>query len=520
MRNIITTFAFLLTINSFSQVYVNISNTSGTYDGNSWATAYNNIQDGIDHAFSAGGAEVWVAQGTYYIYESSTENTLRLKKDVFVYGGFSGTESTLEERDWNMFETIIDGHEFSGSTNRVKHVVTALLDDGDTFWNNGLIDGFIIQGGYAVNAEPPGKNSKATDPVSIMASNGEGAGAGILIFQCSVNVSNCIIQNNEASKAGGVYVMVADEFPTMSPNAAPNFTNCIIQNNHATMRGGGMQCDLASHPSLESCKFLNNSCDAKGGGLYNDFGCSPTLTNCLFAFNTALRAGGMGNDGSSSPILINCTISKNYTTDVGAGIYTGSYNPDGPSNEPTLVNCIVYGNETLWGGPADLRVWHTNYFYINNSDLGNGFTSFGTGNILSDPMFVDADGGDFKLQASSPCRDAGTQIDAPEYDIDGFARDANPDMGAYEYQLTEIQNNTDFSNSINIFPNPASIIVTIQSDKLLGNIEFFDITGKTVFSKIINDKTTEIPVHDLCSGIYFVKTNNVVSKLVISHQPR
>jgi len=222
---------------------------------------------------------------------------------------------------------------------------------------------------------PPIRKSRprATSPDEIFSTDGDGS--GMLIWRCSPTVANSIFTGNTAGKAGGVYVMVATEFPSTSANPAPTFTDCTFSNNSASGRGGGQMNDLGTHPTFIRCSFLNNTCDAKGGGMYNDFGCSPLLINCLFAKNTAERASAMGADGTSSPKLVNCTITKNYAYDVGAGIYTGSYL--GPPNEPTLINCIVWGNENQWGGPTDLNVWHENHFYISYSLIGEGFTSHG-----------------------------------------------------------------------------------------------------------------------------------------------
>ncbi len=67
-------------------------NAAGTPDGKSWDTAYRKVQDGVNSASS--GDEVWVAAGVY------TEN-ITIKDGVAVYGGFSGTETSREHRDWH-----------------------------------------------------------------------------------------------------------------------------------------------------------------------------------------------------------------------------------------------------------------------------------------------------------------------------------------------------------------------------------------------------------------------------------
>ena len=59
-----------------------------------------------------------------------------------------------------------------------------------------------------------------------------------------------------------------------------------------------------------------------------------------------------------------------------------------------------------------------------------------SGNIRSDPLFVNPQGGDFHLQIRSPCIDAGTDTasDLPDSDFDGEPRiqGIHCDMGADE----------------------------------------------------------------------------------------
>jgi parallel beta-helix repeat protein len=59
---------------------------------------------------------------------------------------------------------------------------------------------------------------------------------------------------------------------------------------------------------------------------------------------------------------------------------------------------------------------------------------YGTGNQVGDPSMVSPSSGDFHLQAGSLAIDTGTSVGAPSDDFDGLARDALPDIGAYEYR--------------------------------------------------------------------------------------
>ncbi len=62
-----------------------------------------------------------------------------------------------------------------------------------------------------------------------------------------------------------------------------------------------------------------------------------------------------------------------------------------------------------------------------------GYSGQGQGDLTDDPLFV---GGwpqpDLRLQPGSPAINAGTAEGAPAEDVEGHARDAQPDLGAYE----------------------------------------------------------------------------------------
>ncbi len=62
-------------------------------DGSSWSLAKRTVQAAIDGASELGG-EVWVAAGTYC-------ELIMLTPYAYVYGGFDGTESEREQRDWS-----------------------------------------------------------------------------------------------------------------------------------------------------------------------------------------------------------------------------------------------------------------------------------------------------------------------------------------------------------------------------------------------------------------------------------
>lgn len=107
----------------------------------------------------------------------------------------------------------------------------------------------------------------------------------------------------------------------------------------------------------------------------------------------------------------------------------------------------------MWGNTA-IKGWDqifdvpTGELAVTYSDVQGGWS--GSGNINSDPLFVNASGGDFRLQSSTPCDNIGNGTmpdDAGDLDWDGVTSEpvmldlaggarvnVTLDMGAYEIQ--------------------------------------------------------------------------------------
>ncbi len=187
-----------------------------------------------------------------------------------------------------------------------------------------------------------------------------------------------------------------------------------------------------SDPTVTNCKFIRNSATIYGGGMHNSSRTRPIVVNCTFAENTADTGAGM-NNFNGSPKVINCTFWGNT-----AKIHGGGMNNRHLSS-PTVTNCIFWENSDAGGTDESAQIHvDSGAPVVTYSDVQGGWTGAGgTGNLATQPLFVNAAGGDLHLQAGSSCIDTGDNGAVTQStDLDGNLRIVNVmvDMGAYEVQ--------------------------------------------------------------------------------------
>lgn len=543
-------------------LYVKPDAASTAWDGQS-GMVYTNLQDALNAAQA--GDQIWVAAGTYVPtsnFPNGTDNRCKsfvLKSGVALYGGFDGTETdpTQREMEGLSFDfsnpTILSG-DISNTptdfTDNAYHVVYAATA------SNFVLDGFTVMGGYA--------NRNAY--------NNEQRGAGIFMggsneTNHSTNsvIRNCMFYMNTANLNGGAaYVPYTNRFEECafynnsviaanSGGGAVFFDNCsyadtvalycyflnnscaATSNVSATSRYGGGAVSSGNNCSFYQCAFISNSCTNPGGAVY--FANSNQFHYCTFVGNSAKRGGALFGNTASSLLTSNCLIANNAATeDAGAICTTGassrSINCTFANNTATNNTVISGGsgftlfNSILWNNGSDA----TNLF---SAELNCQYTAVegmlpdGNGNLnvtTADIAFVDPCSiiglpasedeldemlmGDYSLEGSSLCRDAGSiatlslsGYQFPEVDYAGQPRVNGEaiDLGCYELQCDVMP----FTFSVNA-------IDTVFSEELPGTgivnleISIDDYTPGDNYQITVQDADMSEP---MTNGRYTVALN-------------
>ncbi|GIV31813.1 MAG: hypothetical protein KatS3mg030_115 [Saprospiraceae bacterium] len=311
------TIIFFLTL-SFSlnaqQTYFVKKDAVGANDGSSWANAFTDLHSALQK--SEYGDQIWVASGTWYPTDDTDRSKrFELKNGVKLYGGFSGWETSLAERDWETNKTILSGDiGITGDSTDNSYNILFMMDvDSST-----RVDGFYFTGGQA---------DLIYDPVA-------SAGAAIHIDGSQggfayPKIHNCTFEYNVAFTGGAVSVN-----GTMEGSVAPQFYNCTFRFNRAFGTDGGAIARYGGSweempRDFWNCTFFKNEAKRDGGAVYfKDSERTDTIEfrGCHFEENYALRYGGAIRLGlgrvspSSNTIISNCLFYRNSSNIFGASL--------------------------------------------------------------------------------------------------------------------------------------------------------------------------------------------------------
>ena len=432
-------------------VYFVNSSKEENGEGISWESALNEAGFIEKLGTAVSGDEFWMAAGTYRpvipvsvdaITAAEQKSFFKLNEGVSLYGGFSGTESKLEERNPKEHITVLTGD---------------LALDDETDEAGGTLSAEGIKG---QNSTPVLKANKATGIRldGLVVTGGDGSmGAGLtLTAGAEVLAADCLFQGNRAKTFGGAVNAALSSFDVRSsrflknqggPNSHGGALNSVRSNlrlvdtvfegnktgsdeaGSKVGNGGAVQFSDKKDDDktlfIENCSFLSNSAGAGGGALYiqNAYG-GVTVLGTSFKNNRASHNGGAARFTTSTNVLIeeclfegnetvieggaiynsevgtggrgmeirSCTFSGNRTyddrhiTDVNKGSGGAVYN--GVSS-PVLINCTFFGNEAKYGGALFNRTgsyplllnctFHKNRAVPQEGQGGEGASVYNTG---------------------------------------------------------------------------------------------------------------------------------------------
>lgn len=454
----------------------------GAGDGSSWSSPMGDIQKAIALAGEdrENVKDVWIQAGTY-----SPTQRLNLKDSVNVYGGFAGTETTIEERvkvdggnAWDFKnQTIINGGDSIACMAAAKAMLQPIVVDGITFEHGAALSAKSDNGGgIRLNVNVTLQNSIVRNCFS------NNAGGAVQIYPAG-DVYNCLFENNRqttGSNGGG-----AINSNTSSNGYEVHIEGCVFVGNSSTVRGGAINCQGQSAYYINACTFYNNKAVAEngtsllpGGAIYDNGGQMSHITNCAIYNNTGsnvvyLKANQFSNNtvvknvgglyvaaGMKGAEVINnivwacatdaagttaTSLSGNNIADMRV-LYNYTYNP-----VPTDKNWIL---------SVDESGENTNKQFYSNQTNGDSEVQEGTDpgdKLTSGPKFrrvvdfigaiptelteseiqdfrLQLDSVDLQLSGQSPLVNAGMNLDYVTTDRNGANRPqgALTDVGAYE----------------------------------------------------------------------------------------
>lgn len=340
----------LISSQLFSQtIFVN-QGAAGSGDGSSWENAYLSLSDAL-MAHEAG--DFWIAKGTYThpISPSNLSNTFLISGPVNLYGGFAGTEVSIDERILSENETILSGDVasndeigefFNKKSDNSFHVITIKSVFQDTF----VLDGLTISGGHT--------------SVDIDDEEYTRRGGGLFSYN-SIAVNNCKFQGNFANSGASIYISSEGGYGSGS-----SIKNSTFIDNRSDARGAGIYFIGLSDILLENNNFSNNQ--AARGCVYPFDSDDIRIINNTFSNNVS-SSDDIFTTGIFSALTTNvrmegCTFTNNMAPNAAAIYFEG----DGIPSQDNLVmtGCTFSGNEATDFGGADLYFWQATGVEISN----------------------------------------------------------------------------------------------------------------------------------------------------------
>jgi len=245
-------------------------------------------------------------------------------------------------------------------------------------------------------------------------------GGGIFTYCSAPTIAGNIISDNWTEFDGGGINCYKNVFATVVDN--------VITGNESGRRAGGIASYYGGASVIHNNVIQGNFSNSNAGGIATWRESSPTITGNIIADNTAAPGNcGGGLYAEPGAVLANNLIVGNWAS-LGGGVFCryGEIAMDATTiadNEAedfgggigcmfdtnmTLTNSILWNNHAPKGSEAYLNVnSHMTYEYCDVADLatstfvyGGSSVTVGDGVFQADPLFADADNGDYHLKSA------------------------------------------------------------------------------------------------------------------------
>ncbi|NNE27626.1 MAG: T9SS type A sorting domain-containing protein [Saprospiraceae bacterium] len=332
------------------RVYVDAS-ASGANDGTSWASAYTSLEAALNDMSAS---EIWVASGTYVPGDGTgdTSSTFLITHQVDLYGGFSGSETSVDQRDFVNNTTTLSGDIMANDdgsfdaalrADNVRHVITV-----DSMGGKITIDGFFISGGQTSDNGDHDFTNRA--------------GGGILSFS-ALAVANCSFSGNFGRSGGGIAI---DNSGGIQESV--EIRSCAFSDNIATSQSAGIVVYSINEVIIDNCRFIDNTTNR--GVVYPVECQSVAISNCEFDSNVNPTGfgGALFSWQNFDLSITDCTFRDNRSVQAACMYYDARNTVTlGPSL--TIERCSFIGNAATDGFSGAFTLWQGTNIRINECEF-------------------------------------------------------------------------------------------------------------------------------------------------------
>ena len=380
-----------------------------------------------------------------------------------------------------------------------------------------------------------------TDTIKFLPAPGVPGWGGIWVIYEGIHLEYCLITGGtywalRASNCGDPEEMVISHCTitgnSLYASGALEISNSCATVNHCTISdnsGPGIYMHSPEDVYINYCTIVGNT--SNGINIFDSYYGDREINYSLIYDN--------GESGiycvQCDPVITNCTIRGNAAHGISL-----------TECEPTIVNTIVEGNDNAGiNFLQEAQGTSVSYSDIYNNVGGpfagtppnflgtiittnpNGDSCDAYYNIYVDPQFVDPGAGNFYLQSTSLCIDAGDPATPPD------PNGTPPDIGAFYYDPMGVEEEvvdrivpTAFRLYSN-YPNPFNPSTTISFELPSASpvqLAVYDIMGHRVATLLnewrdIGTHRVSFDASQLASGIYFYKMQtgefSAVKKMVL-----